>query len=227
MNTHIIITKEQADQIKGRHGIYSAIEPVPTPDGMFIVPERCLEDPDLSSVKTDLEQIHEVSEVQEITDLPAVGEEVLKDRLYTYSEGEDLETGYSGLIKCMQTHNRTIYSPRETPALFSFFRQNADDLEWITNEYVYVGWKRVYEGTTYEVIQEHMTQDAWIPTLTLNVLWKLAQTDEIPDWVQPTGAHDAYALGAQVKHNNAVWESTVSANVWEPGVYGWNKLYDL
>lgn len=42
-----------------------------------------------------------------------------------------------------------------------------------------------------------------------------------PAWVQPTGGHDAYALGARVTHKGKVWTSTVGANVWEPGVYGW------
>jgi hypothetical protein len=42
-----------------------------------------------------------------------------------------------------------------------------------------------------------------------------------PAWIQPTGAGDAYALGARVSHNGQNWESTVPANVWEPGVYGW------
>jgi hypothetical protein len=40
-------------------------------------------------------------------------------------------------------------------------------------------------------------------------------------WRQPTGAHDAYPLGAVVSHNGGTWESTVAANVWEPGVSGW------
>lgn len=35
-------------------------------------------------------------------------------------------------------------------------------------------------------------------------------------WVQPTGGHDAYALGAQVTHNGFIWTSLVDANVWEP-----------
>lgn len=46
-------------------------------------------------------------------------------------------------------------------------------------------------------------------------------TVTIPAWIQPTGAHDAYALGARVTHNGQAWESTVAANVWAPGVYGW------
>jgi len=43
-------------------------------------------------------------------------------------------------------------------------------------------------------------------------------------WVQPTGAHDAYPIGARVTHNGHTWESWVAANVWEPGVYGWNQI---
>jgi hypothetical protein len=46
----------------------------------------------------------------------------------------------------------------------------------------------------------------------------------LPDWVQPLGAQDAYQLGAQVRHNNKNWESTIGNNVWEPGVYGWIEI---
>lgn len=44
------------------------------------------------------------------------------------------------------------------------------------------------------------------------------------EWVQPTGAHDAYALGAVVAHVGKVWESTVENNVWEPQVFGWKEV---
>ena len=42
-----------------------------------------------------------------------------------------------------------------------------------------------------------------------------------PAWVQPTGAGDAYALDALVTHNGSTWKSLFAANVWEPGVFGW------
>ena len=45
-----------------------------------------------------------------------------------------------------------------------------------------------------------------------------------PAWVQPTGAGDAYPLGAQVTHNTFVWRSDYAANVWEPGVFGWTRV---
>lgn len=50
----------------------------------------------------------------------------------------------------------------------------------------------------------------------------VAQAPDHPaEWQQPTGAHDAYPIGAHVTHNGQTWESTVAANTWEPGVYGW------
>lgn len=51
-----------------------------------------------------------------------------------------------------------------------------------------------------------------------------AAPGELPDWVQPTGGHDAYPLGAQVKHNGSNWESDIADNVWEPGVFGWTVI---
>lgn len=42
-------------------------------------------------------------------------------------------------------------------------------------------------------------------------------------WRQPQGAHDAYPAGAQVFHKGRTWDSTTTANVWEPGVSGWKE----
>ena len=44
----------------------------------------------------------------------------------------------------------------------------------------------------------------------------------IPDWIQPTGAHDAYMKGAKVTYNGKVYVSNCDNNVWAPGVYGWD-----
>lgn len=46
-----------------------------------------------------------------------------------------------------------------------------------------------------------------------------------PEWVQPTGAHDAYAKGSQVTHNGEKYVSQINANVWEPGVFGSESLW--
>lgn len=48
-----------------------------------------------------------------------------------------------------------------------------------------------------------------------------------PNWVQPTGAHDAYKKGDRVHFPSAtdpVYESLIDANVWSPTIYGWVKI---
>lgn len=40
-------------------------------------------------------------------------------------------------------------------------------------------------------------------------------------WRQPTGASDAYPVGAAVAHNGQIWQNKIPANVWEPGTVGW------
>ena len=43
-------------------------------------------------------------------------------------------------------------------------------------------------------------------------------------WTQPTGAHDAYPLGAIVTHNGKTWQALTAFCVWEPGVSGWREV---
>lgn len=49
---------------------------------------------------------------------------------------------------------------------------------------------------------------------------------EIADFVQPTGAHDAYAFGDLVRFEGAVYRSLIDANVWSPAVNpsGWELV---
>ena len=44
-----------------------------------------------------------------------------------------------------------------------------------------------------------------------------------PDFVQPTGAHDAYKKGDIVKYNGTLYKSLIDGNVWAPDAYpqGW------
>ena len=47
---------------------------------------------------------------------------------------------------------------------------------------------------------------------------------QLNEWVQPTGAHDAYQKRDKVLHKGKEWISLIDANVWEPGVSGWREL---
>lgn len=93
---------------------------------------------------------------------------------------------------------------------------------WVAGITVTAGERCEHGGKVYECVQGHTTQADWTPDAT-PALWKRVYTEEYPDWVQPLGAHDAYALGAKVKHNGKKWTSDIKANVYEPGVYGWSE----
>lgn len=95
--------------------------------------------------------------------------------------------------------------------------------QWVSGETLAVGDRRAYNDILYEVIQAHTTQDDWTPDVT-PALFKQVWVEEYPEWVQPTGAHDAYAKDDKVTHNNKKWISDLDSNVWEPGVYGWTEV---
>ncbi len=84
------------------------------------------------------------------------------------------------------------------------------------------------EGGLYRCIQAHTSAEDWRPGAT-PALWKAVGDpgEEWPEWAQPIGAHDAYNSGDKVSHNGKHWTSDISANVWEPGVYGWTEAVDL
>ena len=92
-----------------------------------------------------------------------------------------------------------------------------------------VGNLRVYPETgdqkLYKCVQAHHSQSDWTPDVAVS-LWSTASDPaiEFPDWSQPVGAHDAYNTGDKVSHNGKHWVSEVDANVWEPGIYGWNEV---
>lgn len=95
--------------------------------------------------------------------------------------------------------------------------------KWNAGINVTAGDRYQYNGVLYRTVQSHTTQDDWTPDIT-PALWTVVSLDEWPEWRQPIGASDAYNKGDKVSHNDKHWESNVDANVWEPGVYGWNEI---
>lgn len=96
--------------------------------------------------------------------------------------------------------------------------------EWKTDTDYDVGKRVRYQDKLYRCVQAHTSQEGWEPSVTPALWTRTAAEGEIPEWVQPTGAQDAYNKGDKVKHNGKTWESDVDANVWEPSVYGWSEV---
>ena len=91
---------------------------------------------------------------------------------------------------------------------------------WVIGKAYAVNDRTQYNGTLYKCIQAHTSQSDWMPSAT-PALWKTVSVDEYPEWVQPTGAHDAYNIGDKVTYNGQHYICTSNANVYAPDVYGW------
>ena len=98
----------------------------------------------------------------------------------------------------------------------AFPHWNGDGVQYLTGMLVQ------YDGKLYRVIQPHTSQPDWTPD-KVPALFVRVSVEEFPEWVQPTGAHDAYMKGAKVSRNSKHWISDVDNNIWEPGVYGWSE----
>ena len=97
---------------------------------------------------------------------------------------------------------------------------------WQPGETVAVGDIRSYDGTLVVCVQAHTTQADWTPDV-VPALWIVKRDAATPaEWVQPTGAQDAYQTGDRVLFNGNVWESVIANNVWSPAVYpaGWRQV---
>ena len=92
---------------------------------------------------------------------------------------------------------------------------------WTVGDTVKAGEVYRWDGTLVEVVQTHKTQADWTPDVVPALFKVHRAVGSVAAWVQPTGAHDAYALGERVAFKGQTWESTNAANVWQPGVFGW------
>lgn len=90
------------------------------------------------------------------------------------------------------------------------------------------------EYTRRRVLEEAPAQADEIATKYLKATGRLAvetggtAPTSVPDYIQPTGAHDAYPKGAYITFEGKVYKSLIPANVWTPTAYarGWEQVKD-
>ena len=92
----------------------------------------------------------------------------------------------------------------------------------------YAAGDRVYhDGALYKCVLAHVSQTNWEPQTAHSLFSRVAKpNEEYPEWIKPTGAHDAYGMGDKVSYEGKRYVSELYANVYEPGVYGWKEVRD-
>ena len=98
--------------------------------------------------------------------------------------------------------------------------------EWVqptdaTNAYP-KDWTVTHDGKTWVSLTP---ANVWPPGVSG---WReiVDESAGAPEWVQPTGAHDAYQTGDRVMFEGAEYKSLIDGNTWSPTAYpqGWEKI---
>ena len=101
-----------------------------------------------------------------------------------------------------------------------------DGDEWVqptdaTNAYP-KDWTVTHDGKTWVSLTP---ANVWEPGVSG---WRevVEEGSGAPEWVQPTGAHDAYQTGDHVMFEGAEYVSLIDGNTWSPTAYpqGWEKI---
>ena len=101
-------------------------------------------------------------------------------------------------------------------------RGQVDGDEWVqptdaTNAYP-KDWTVTHDGKTWVSLTP---ANVWEPGVSG---WReVAEEGATPEWVQPTGAHDAYQTGDTVTFEGQEYVSLIDGNTWSPTAYpqGW------
>lgn len=114
-------------------------------------------------------------------------------------DGIDVWTQPTGAHNAYNKGDRVHYPTASDPIYVSLIDSNV----WAPDAYPQ-GWKLEGEGGGSEEPEE-------------------PGGETYPEWVQPTGAHDAYSKGDRVTYGGKVYESLIDSNVWSPDAYpaGW------
>lgn len=153
--------------------------------------------------------------------------EIEKEKERVEAEKAEVEERNAVLIQDNQAKAEAINALIER---YAEFVETKEDYQ-IGKSYTY-GDTFKYQGIVYAVVQPHTSQADWKPESTPALYKVLRQTEEagddavIQEWVQPTGAHDAYHIGDKVLFNGETYESIIDNNTWSPQDYpqGWEEI---
>lgn len=166
---------------------------------------------------------------------------------HAYSAGDIISYGTNPvgdpqLYKVVQAHtSQADWLPSGTPALYDAFGLDDDGYAiWAqpsgAHDAYNVGDIINYNGTLYK---STINGNVWSPDVYA-AGWEKVDSGTVtpepepepdptpgpttyPDFVQPSGAHDAYKTGDIVMYNGTAYRSLIDGNVWSPDAYpqGW------
>lgn len=149
----------------------------------------------------------------------------------TYRAG-DVVTHLGKLWRCLVNNDAVAadWSPGTAWSLWAETWESGVIPEWRQPQGAHDAYpkdfKVTHRGYTWQSL---ISANVWEPgSAGAETLWKCLDCPVLscPEWIQPTGAHDAYNIGDCVTFKGNLYESMINANVWSPAVYaaGWKLL---
>lgn len=184
---------------------------------------------EFEDVEYTKEQLDRFEETKDLN----VNQSILQDYIISGTIGEGLE------ILELNKENQQLKAKVEanliaTRSMIRVDELTVEELETIVGLYdgyevgkpYIIGDILKLEGKLYKVVQAHTSQDDWKPISTKALYTELMPENVIPNWVQPTGSHDAYNIGDKVIFESKVYESLINSNTWSPTTYpsGWKEV---
>ena len=166
--------------------------------------------------------------------------------LGSYQVG-DIRNANGQTWECFQAHDNAIYPDinPDNSAWYTFWRPLHGKSPETARPYTPVqGAHDMYHAGEYMIYTDgktyRCTQDTAYSPEDYAQAWEVYTEAEepeepspepeeptgYPEWVQPTGAHDAYGVGDKVTYNGQHYVSKIDGNVWSPDAYpaGWEAV---
>ena len=109
-----------------------------------------------------------------------------------------------------------IFSKEETQAHINTYQ------EYQVGRFYAQGEIFRYQDKLYITTQAHTSQADWLPGSVpalytpIEIVGETSAGEDIKEFVQPTGAHDAYHKGDKVRFEGRIYESLVDGNAYSP-----------
>lgn len=172
----------------------------------------------------------------------------MKGEIYNTHAADSLDPEWEQTWECYQAYDNSTY-PEIVPgnaAWYTFNRPlHGKTLETARPFVPVQGAHDMYRSGEYMIFTDGKTylckQDTNFSPTDYSQAWEVCgeneepgtepeptpeQPSEYPEWVRPTGGHDAYNTGDRVTYNGTVYESKIDGNAWSPDEYptGWEVV---
>jgi hypothetical protein len=139
-----------------------------------------------------------------------------------------LQNGHQGMFRSFFKAGAELGQQGDTPAIYVSTGVIDSESPMLNGTAALTAALEGTSVTTQEIadfaaILDYSEADALSRAAELDA--ELNATVSAADWVQPTGASDAYPKDALVKYDGKTWKSLQDANVFQPGVASWRETW--